>query len=210
MLNLNDREWHCFRLTDIFDLARGREGNMTALRKGEVPLISARNASNGLKGFVCNPGSLMRGNTISLNNDGDGGAGLAYYQPFEYALDTHVTALIPKRTINENIGLFIATILSKLHGFFGHGLSISNKRARRIQIILPVDEQGEPDWEFMDAYIRERKKQKMGQQITFLERELFSLGGGTRMPFRLLRIGLGARFRSASCSPRSRTARAAA
>jgi len=124
---------------------------MAMLDTGDTPLVSAKNGNNGLKGFVNTPKKVVSGHCITLNNDGDGGAGLAYYQPANMALDTHVTALVPKKEMSQWTMLFISECLSVLHGFFGHGLSISNDRAKNIKIMLPVADDRQPDYDFMDS-----------------------------------------------------------
>ena len=150
MMRLDDREWKPILISELFILKRGRENNMAFLENGDIPLISAKSVNNVLKGFVTTSKSVVKGNCITLNNDGDGGAGLAFCQPVDMALDSHVTALIPKETMSMYTMLFIAECLSKLHGFFGHGLSISNKRAKMIRIMLPVDDKDKPDYQFME------------------------------------------------------------
>lgn len=164
-------KWAPIPISKIFDFERGRENNMATLGDGDIPLVSARNVNNGLKGFVDTPKQTIKGNCISLNNDGDGGAGLAYYQPYEMALDTHVTALIPKESINKWQMLFIAKCLSGLHGFFGHGLSISSKRARKIRIMLPVGADGCPDYDYMGQYAMNMMLRKYEQYLQYLEKK---------------------------------------
>ena len=175
MMRLDDREWEPISISNLFFFIRGRENNMATLEDGDTPLISARSVNNGLKGFVNTPKKIVAGHCITLNNDGDGGAGLAYYQPADMALDTHVTALIPKVEMSMYTMFFISECLSKLHGFFGHGLSISNSRVKKIRIMLPVTDEGEPDYQFMNDYMSElmvkKKKQYRGyvkQRITAL------------------------------------------
>lgn len=176
MMRLDDREWKPISISHYFFFIRGRENNMATLEDGDTPLISARSVNNGLKGFVNTPKKIVGGNCISLNNDGDGGAGLAYYQPFDMALDTHVTALVPKIEMSKYTMLFIAECLSKLHGFFGHGLSISNPRAEKIRILLPVTDEGTPDFQFMNEYMSELEKIKRKQYRVYIEKRLKSLG----------------------------------
>lgn len=142
---------------------------MAMLDTGDTPLISAKNGRNGLKGFVNAP-KRMPGDCITLNNDGDGGAGLAYYQPASMALDTHVTALVPKIDMSQWTMLFISECLSALHGFFGHGLSISNDRAKNIRIMLPVSDDGQPDYQFMEKYGRRMMSNKYNQYLKFLSK----------------------------------------
>lgn len=111
-----------------------------------------------------------------------------YYQPADMALDTHVTALVPKEKMSMYTMLFISECLSKLHGFFGHGLSISNPRAEKIRIMLPVSENGEPDYQFMEDYIRELMDRKYKQYKIYAQKMMAVLeeksyvnqwGGGT-------------------------------
>lgn len=166
---LDEKEWKPIFVSDMFEFVRGRENNMAMLEDGGIPLISAKANNNGLKGFVDSPKKVIVGRCITLNNDGDGGAGLAYYQPANMALDTHVTALMPRFDMNRFAMLFIAECISGLHGFFGHGLSISNPRAKRIRIMLPVADSGEPDYEYMEQYSKNMILRKYRQYLTFLQ-----------------------------------------
>ena len=82
---------------------------MASLAVGHIPLVSAKKCDNGYKDFVMpNRKKLFQGNIITLNNDGDGGACIAYYQPYTMALDSHVTALIPLTPIRRNVLLYVA------------------------------------------------------------------------------------------------------
>ena len=165
---LDEIEWAPIELAAIFHLVRGREGNMAKLESGNVPLVSARNCDNGLKGFVGNPNRIVKGHVITMNNDGDGGAGLAYYQPMDMALDTHVTALVPKQEVSVYAQLFMARCISGLHGFFGHGRSISNERARRTRVMMPVTATGEPDYAYMEQYAMNMMRRKYEQYLAFI------------------------------------------
>nr|WP_278769230.1 restriction endonuclease subunit S [Limosilactobacillus mucosae] len=166
---LDEKEWKPIFVSDMFEFVRGRENNMAMLEDGGIPLISAKANNNGLKGFVHSPKKVIAGRCITLNNDGDGGAGLAYYQPANMALDTHVTALMPRFDMSRFAMLFIAECISGLHGFFGHGLSISNPRAKRIRIMLPITDSGEPDYEYMEQYAKNMMLKKYRQYQEYLE-----------------------------------------
>ena len=147
--------WDSFRLLDHFTAKRGRQTNMAALPPGETPLISAKNSNNGLKAFVTAPKArITAGHAITLNNDGDGGVGLAYYQPFAFTLDSHVTALRPTRELSREALLFVCCAISKQRPLFSHGRSISEKRLHNLHIMLPASN-GQPDWTFMEAYVHD-------------------------------------------------------
>lgn len=179
MLDLNNRNWASFIISDLFQPARGTEKNMTSLQVGDVPLISARNCDNGVKAFVSIPSErLHHGHAITLNNDGDGGAGLAYYQPMEFALDTHVTELRPRDSIgnlSRYAMQFVAASISKQRTLFGHGRSISLKRLNLLRVMLPIDESGNPDWQFMEDYIHEREAIQVERCRKFLMKRIASI-----------------------------------
>lgn len=171
ILALDEKEWKPIFISSMFELVRGCENNMAMLEDGYTPLISAKANNNGLKGFVHNPKKIIAGQCITLNNDGDGGAGLAYYQPANMALDSHVTALVPLFDMSAFVMLFIAKCISGLHGFFGHGLSISNPRAKRLRIMLPVTDTGEPDYAYMEQYSKNMMLRKYKQYLEFINRQ---------------------------------------
>ena len=168
---LDEKEWKPIFISSMFELVRGCENNMAMLEDGYTPLISAKANNNGLKGFVHNPKKIIAGQCITLNNDGDGGAGLAYYQPANMALDSHVTALVPLFDMSAFVMLFIAKCISGLHGFFGHGLSISNPRAKRLRIMLPVTDTGKPDYAYMEQYSKNMMLRKYKQYLEFIDRQ---------------------------------------
>lgn len=154
-----------------------------SLTQGHIPLVSARKVNNGIKGFVDNPAKVIKGgNVISLNNDGDGGAGLAYYQPVDFALDTHVTALHPQKVISSDALLCMTASISKQHAVFGHGRSISLPRAHRIQNMLPVTDSGEPDYEYMAEYARQKRNAMLAKYRAYVEARIAELGEAVEIP----------------------------
>lgn len=154
---LADKIYKSFKVLDLFDYKRGNQNNMNSLADGSDMLISAKNINNGLKGFYAstnNKKGTYKGNCITLNNDGDGGVGLAYYQPYKFLLDTHVYALYPKENISSFAMLYLSQALSKQRACFSHGYSISQDRLKAMKIMLPTTDEGNPDYEYMEQYIK--------------------------------------------------------
>ena len=172
-LTLDNVNWQDFYLTDFFRLEKGNQNNMAILQDGNLPLVSAKKTDNGYKQFIAPNGKrLYDGNILTLNNDGDGGAGIAYYQPFQMALDSHCTALIPKKEMSRFQMLFIALCITKQRDRFGHGYSLNNSRLRSFKFMLPVNADNQPDWDFMEAYMRQQEKQILQPTIKQLCNQL--------------------------------------
>lgn len=161
---LNDIEWKFYYLSDLFNFKRGNQNKMSDLNSGYLPLISAKNTSNGYKDFVeKNNKDLYPSSIISLNNDGDGGVGIAYYQPFRSMMDTHVTALINKKNIDKYTKLFVSRTITKQRDKFSHGYAISANRLNRQLIQLPTCN-NQPDYDFMEQYMK-RKENEVLERI---------------------------------------------
>lgn len=164
-------KWNEFRVLDLFDYQRGNQNNMNSLSHGNEMLISAKNINNGLKGFFSSNDlqkGIYQGNCITLNNDGDGGVGLAYYQPYYFLLDTHVYALYPKANIGKYAMLFISRTISKQRECFSHGYSINQERLKKLKIMIPVDENRNPDYDYMERYGKQVMLQKCQQYLDYI------------------------------------------
>lgn len=141
---------------------------MAALLDGDIPLVSAKNVNNGLKKFASSNGKKKyEAGTISLNNDGDGGVGMAFYQPYEYLLDSHCTSLQSKIEMTTAVKLFICACVTKQRCLFSHGRAISEERLKMLTVILPVNEKGLPDYRYMDLYGNSMMEQMYSSYIDY-------------------------------------------
>lgn len=184
---LEDREWSEFVLTDFFNPIKGNQNNMASLIDGELPLISAKKGDNGVKAFVSpNKKSLFPQHCITLNLDGDGGAGLAFYQEYSFALDSHVVALYPKFSLDKFCLLFIARSISAQRSRFGHGRAINKSRLNHFLLMLPIQADGMPDWEFMSAFMKKVEQDTLSKALlhfSLRKSKQMLMGRGKMRPF---------------------------
>lgn len=161
--------WRAYRLLDYFDYKRGDQKDMNSLSLGEEMLVSARNTDNGLKGFCKGESCHYRfpGDCLTLNNDGDGGVGLSYYQPHEFLLDTHVYALYPKAPVSKFALLFMSRAISMCRPCFSHGHSISKSRLRTLRVMLPSTPDGSPDFGYMETRSVEIMRDRIDRYFAF-------------------------------------------
>lgn len=176
MRNFENIDWKDFYLTEFFCPEKGNQNNMASLAVGHIPLVSAKKCDNGYKDFVMpNRKKLFQGNIITLNNDGDGGAGIAYYQPYTMALDSHVTALIPLTPLSRYVLLFVAMCITKQRNRFGHGYSLNSNRLRSFKLMLPLNKEATaPDWQFMEDYMKQKEQQILKPTIDKLCKQLIT------------------------------------
>lgn len=173
MKHLDEMKWEAFYLSELFAFDKGNQNDMNTLSPGDTPLISAKKVDNGLKGFATpNQKKLFAGHCITLNLDGDGGAGLAYYQPNAMLLDSHVCALVPKDTISKEALLFISRIITNQGDAYGHGHSINKNRLRVFRIMLPVSAPHTPDFVYMEEYMRNKEKVMLIKYQKYLDKHI--------------------------------------
>lgn len=169
--SLDEKEWTPFSIMGMFYFRKGNQKNMNSLVEGNIPLISAKKINNGLKTFVqIEKKDIFKGHCITLNNDGDGGAGLAFYQPACMAVDSHVTSLCCKEPISKYSLLFLSKIISQQADRFGHAHSITESRLKSYKLILPVDSKGNPDYRYMEQYIKNIFYKKYKDYLDFKEK----------------------------------------
>ncbi|WP_439328252.1 restriction endonuclease subunit S [Lonepinella sp. BR2357] len=180
--NLKGTNWKEFFISDYFDFIRGNQSNMAKCQTGKIPLVSAKKVDNGYKDFIeYNGKSLFSSHIITLNNDGDGGVGMAYYQPAECALDTHVTALLPKLELSKFTMLFIACSITNQRDKFSHGYSINNNRLKFQKIMLPVNKDNLPDWQLMADFMQKIEQDKIKTVLAYYNSTKNERGGVTRL-----------------------------
>ena len=84
----------------------------------------------------------------------------------------------------EYIYLFLITVLEQQGSNFNFNREINDIRIKKMRVMLPVTDDGKPDFQFMEDYIRELMTTKREQYRAYVEKRLEALkladsnGGG--------------------------------
>ena len=86
----------------------------------------------------------------------NGSVGEAFYQPEPFCASDDVNVLYPKDdwTLNRFLGLFLVTVIGVNKYRFSYGRKWTLEKMRETLIALPTTTGGEPDWEFMENYVK--------------------------------------------------------
>ena len=152
-LNLTNRNWNFFNIEkDLFEIKGSKTTNKKILKrkeKGFFPYISTKATNNGVDGFY--NFSTEKGNVIVVES---AVCGFSSYQEKNFSASDHVEKLIPKFKLNIYNGLFITTLLNLEKFRYNYGIKCNQERIKRSKIKLPIDKNGNPDWKFMENYIK--------------------------------------------------------
>lgn len=150
--------WRWFNIggdNGIFEIENCKCSNASKLLESGVDIeyIGAKKTENGVMCMVKRVDSLVtKGNCIIFICDGQGSVGYTNYIDHDFIGSTTLSV---GRNPNLNIynALFIVTILDRERYRYSFGRKYKNN-LHKARIKLPVDSDGNPDWQFMENYIK--------------------------------------------------------
>ena len=176
-LKLTDVEWGEFKVKDIFKVTNSKpyhKNNLKITKKG-IPYITRTSFNNGLEEIVENINVHKNPkNTISLGAENAD----FFYQSVEYITGNKMY-IIQNDNISKNVGIFLVQSFrnSIKDCGFGYGKGLTGTRFKERIVMLPMDSQGQPNWQFMEDYIKQEQKQQAQKIIDYYERKLVEQAG---------------------------------
>ena len=150
-LSLNLSEWKTFKYTDVFKIKKGKRLTKKDQSDGNIPYVSSSALNNGIDNKIGN-GSTDE-NCISFACYGS--IGEAFYQDEKvWVSDNANVFYLKNRKLNPYIAMFIVTLLRLEQFRFSYGMTGKKERLENFTIKLPINKKNEPDWEFMENYIK--------------------------------------------------------
>jgi type I restriction enzyme M protein len=154
-LSLSNVRWNAFSIGELFNVERGSKvgAKQHKLSKGTM-VISANTSDNGFSHFL-EQKPTYNGNLITLGNTGQASVGIAFYQPYPFIPTNNVHVLIPQGDfLNQYTGMFVVSAFKQERYKFSFGRVLGEDRARKSKINLPANKEDDPDWQFMENYIK--------------------------------------------------------
>lgn len=176
MLKLEDREWKEFDLCGINGIftitttSSGIDKNKLKKVEGTNPYITRTDSNNGITGFYQEQNNYKKdiGNCITIGLDTQ----TVFYQSKDFYTGQNIQ-ILRNSHMNKYIAKFLIAPLKNTVSIFNWGSNGATlKRLKRSKILLPINVKGEPDYEFMEQYIREREEEKIQEYISFARKEI--------------------------------------
>lgn len=182
-LKLTDVEWGEFFIggsNGLFDITSTKSGidkNKLNIDVGLIPYITRTDMRNGINMFVTdeqnNRYNIDEGNVITIGLDTQ----TVFYQPTAFYTGQNIQVL-RNNNLNKYTAMFIIpSIKIQMQKFNWGGNGATLGRLNRTRLILPINSQGQPNWQFMEDYIKQEQKQQAQKVIDYYERKLVELAG---------------------------------
>lgn len=158
--SLNTENWKWFNYDKLFQIKGSRTTPIQELKDihglGKYPYITTQAVNNGVEGYF--DFHTEDGNVFTVDS-----AVLGYcaYQTKKFSASDHVEKLIPKFKCNIYIAMFIVTLINREQYRYNYGRKCSQTKLKRSKIKLPAGKDGEPDFDFMENYIKSLPYSKM-------------------------------------------------
>ena len=159
MAKIDTSGWKEFLVGDLFDIHPTKAYKMTnaqLMDDGDNPVVVNSSYNNGIGGYSTQE-ATEKGGMITFSDTTTADA--IFYQPNDFVGYPHVQGMYPKGKYAEKWDekqlLFFVVVFRKaavLCGF-DYAYKFTREIASAMEVSLPVDASGEPDWAYMDEYM---------------------------------------------------------
>ena len=153
-------KWKPFKVKDIFDVKYGINMELNACiiadenDRDAINFVARTEENNGISAKV----KLVEGKTPqpagTITCAGGGSVLSTFLQPEPFYSGRDLYLLIPKTEMSDYTKLFCITILKANKYRYSYGRQ-ANITLPHLELMLPVDEDGNPDYLFMESYIKD-------------------------------------------------------
>lgn len=145
-------KWAEFMLSDLFEVQKGKRLTKAARMPGSVRFIGASEKNNGITDHNDVPAAHEGGQlTVAYNGNS---VGWAFYQDRPFFACDDVNVLEPKASMSKWVLLFVAAVLKHGKSRYTYGYKWTKERMSATRIRLPATANGDPDWDYMEAFMR--------------------------------------------------------
>ena len=156
-ISINIENWKPFLLKDLFIIKRGKrivrdeDYKTEIIDDFKIPVITPTTNNNSIDGFYNESNS--GGNVLVCGGEALGMFTTYHKKPI-WVMDRSRILKCKYEKFNEFIALFFIPILNANMFRFSYGRSANPNHIENLMIKLPADSNGQPDWEYMENYIK--------------------------------------------------------
>lgn len=153
-------EWREFKIGDVFSVSRGKRLIEKNRKKGYIPYYSASATNNGLTDFIQNP-LFVEKNCLIVTTFCD-----SYFIRGKFTASDEIT-ILKNDFLNEFSGKYITNMITSNKNKFAFGYKAFTERITKQIILLPVNSKGQPDYIYMENYIKSLEYEKLKQYLDY-------------------------------------------
>ena len=166
---LKDKKWKEFFIEDIFFIKSVKRLVKEQMIFGDIPFIGASTLNNGITNYISQKNCSFDSNVLGVNYNGS--VGEAFYHPYGCIFSDDVKRFhMLNYNDNKFLLLFLATIIKQQKEKFNYGYKFNETRMLRQKILLPVNTNDEPDYIYMEKYIKNIFYKKYSDYLEYVKK----------------------------------------
>lgn len=171
-------EWHEFMNDELFEIFpsksySGLNDNQILKKNGKTPYVSNQSQDNGYIGWS-NLEPLNEGGVITLSDTWQSERTI-FYQPRPFIGKSHLQVMKPlMKEFDMYSAMFIISSFRKsiLEMNYDYGTKFNRTKIKSTKIQLPVNDQEEPNFEFMTVLIKAMQKIVIKGVVEYLDKRI--------------------------------------
>lgn len=167
-----------FALGDVFEIYSPKKRfNANAVQfGGKYPYVARGSSNNGIRGWITEDEQyLSPAKSLSFGQD----TATVFYQPDAYFTGDKIKVMVLRnRELNDELAQYFITVITKAFSTFAWGQSSFNEKIlKTTEIVLPVIESPDPnyeytvvniDWQYMQERIAELEQERIAELEAYL------------------------------------------
>ena len=176
-LTLDSVGWGEFRIKDLFEIETVKGKPIESYKKGNIPYVSTAATNNAVINFIEKEKNII---TSAFAIPVDAISGTCFFHDYVFVgrgFSGASVNVLRNINLNKYNGMFICSSIektSKLKASYGY--LFNSNRLKMGVILLPIDSNNNPNWKFMEDYIKQEMKAQSQKVITYYENKLSKLG----------------------------------
>ena len=160
VLDLNRQNWKEYRfgdlISDIYKAKAINKDDLTVATDSEnsIRYITRTGDNNGCELLAdireIDNNLIEKANAISIGDT----TATCFYQNEDFITGDHMVVVRAESWLNKYTALYILTILNNEQYKYSYGRAFLMDRIKDTLVKLPADDNGNPDWQFMENYIK--------------------------------------------------------
>ncbi len=146
-ISLGSTQWQEFKIPDVFNITKGMRLIKKDRMPGDLEYYSASEYNNGLTDFISNP-LFVSNNAIIYTTFGD-----CFFVGNDFTASDEIS-ILKNKNLNKYNSLFITTIIQNNKYKYAFGRKAFFNKFYNDIVLLPVKKNNQPDWQFMEDYIK--------------------------------------------------------
>jgi len=168
LVGLEDLEWKTFKINEVFDVKSVKGKTISNYDMGKMPYVTTSGQNNGVNSFVDSSDHTSSEKAISI----DPIAGKAFFHDYRFIGRGGAGSainLLYNRHLNKYSGLFICVMIEKVsQEKASYGVALNGDRLKNTKLILPIDEDGNPHWEYMSQFMKNIEATNINKVLEYM------------------------------------------